>query len=156
MDRFILILTILVSTSAIAELPPEMMPLRQLESANGLLLDHAPSPRGPFWTAFGVLGFKPSTAFDEYRLSPRLQRTFPVLDQNDFFAQFTTNPTFYDALAAQYWAKLKRLAGGDPVKAAFGWHHGQTKLRKAQAEQVQSDEYAQKYERLVRPLLASK
>jgi hypothetical protein len=155
MTRTLLVLTLLPAVVLAADLPAEMKPLRTLESANGLLLDHAPSPRGPFWTAFGVLGFKPSTAFDEYRLSPRLQRQFPVLDQDDFFEQFTTNEEFYNALAAQHWAKLKRMAGGDPVRAAYGWHYGQTKLRKAQAEEVRSDEYAQKYERLARPLLAS-
>lgn len=158
MKRTLLVFTLLVPVSVLAqELPPEMVAIAHLESANGLLLDHLASPRGPFWTAFGLLGFKPSTAFDEYKLSPRLQRQFPVESQEDFFQQFTTNEKFYNALAAQHWAKLKRLAGGDPVKAAYGWHWGQTKLLHVDRIAIQTDEYVQKYIRLsTRTLFATK
>jgi hypothetical protein len=156
MNNLTLVLLLTPTAVLAADLSPEMVPIAHLESANGVLLDHQPSPRGPFWTAFGPLGLKPSTAYDEYKLSPRLQRTFPTQGEQDFLEQFTHNTTFYYALAAQHWAKLKRLAGGNLVRAAFGWHWGQTRLLKARAEHVAADEYAQKYARLSAPLLASK
>lgn len=103
----------------------ELRAIAYNESYNNKYLDHVPSVNGPYQTAFGPLGFKPSTAHMEWKSSPKMMAEYPGLDKPlDFLAKFTTDPIFYNKLANNHFWRLKYNSKGDAVRAAYGWRFG--------------------------------
>lgn len=118
--------------------------IRKMESNNGTQLDHKASPKGAFWTAFGDMGLKPSTAMDLFKTSPKMQEKYPIQDEAQFFLVFTSNTQFYQELVKYYWAKLIRLTAGDVLTAVYLWHYGMFKP----VSDVNSDPYCLKFQEL--------
>jgi len=103
----------------------ELRAIAYNESYNNKYLDHTASVNGPYQTAFGPLGFKPSTAHIEWKSSPKMKAEYPGLDKPlDFLAKFTTDPVFYNKLANNHFWRLKTISKGDAVRAAYGWRFG--------------------------------
>lgn len=103
----------------------ELKAIAYNESYNNKYLDHVASVNGPYSTAFGPLGLKPSTAHLEWKSSHKMQAKYPNLQKPlDFLAKFTTDPVFYNEVANQHFWRLKQIAGGDAVRAAYGWRFG--------------------------------
>lgn len=126
-------------------LHPDMIPIAHLESSFGQNMAHASHPKGEFHTAFGALGFKPSTAHEEYTKSKLMNQNYPGLAApEDFMAKFKGDPKFYNLLASAHFARLKQRHG-DPQKAAYAWRWGSTACANATDEQIQNDVYVQKY-----------
>lgn len=127
-------------------LNPELKAIAWQESYNNTHIDHEASKRGPYFTAFGPLGLKPSTAHLEWSNSKKLQTAYPGLeDKIVFLRKMTLDPFFYNVLANQHWWRLKQQADGDVLRASFGWRWGAGMLEKATAVDVLSDEYVAKY-----------
>lgn len=127
-------------------LSTEMHPIAHLESAWGKHLSHERCPGGDFHTAFGALGFKPSTAHEQYKRSKLMQKAYPGLDdQGQFMERFREDPHFYNAMANNHWAWLKNQVGGDPHKAAFGWRWGIGAATQASENEIGDDDYVQHY-----------
>jgi hypothetical protein len=127
-------------------LNPELNAIAWQESYFNTNLDHEKSPNGPYHTAFGPLGFKPSTAHLEYKASKVLQQKYPGLaSPRAFLKKFIFTPVFYNELANAHWNRLKKQAGGETWKAAFAWRWGPGAMAKATQEEIMSDEYVTKY-----------
>lgn len=124
----------------------ELKAIAWQESYFNTRLDHEPSKNGPYQTAFGPLGFKPSTAHLEYKASAKLKKQFPGLNEIEpFLRTFMFNPTFYNELANNHFWRLRKMAGGDAWKAAFGWRWGPGILLGASESDIVADEYVVKY-----------
>lgn len=127
-------------------LSSEMHPIAHLESGWGKYLAHDRCPGGDFHTAYGALGFKPSTAHEQYKRSKIMQRAYPNLhDQGKFMERFREDPHFYNAMANNHWSWLKSQVGGDPHKAAFGWRWGIGAASRASEDEIGTDDYVQHY-----------
>jgi 8-oxo-dGTP pyrophosphatase MutT (NUDIX family) len=131
-------------------LPREMMAIARNESAGGALWSHAKNLAGPFWTAYGPLGMKPATAYDEFRMPhmAAVRKTFPGLeDPREFMNEFRINPNLYNAVATGHWNRLIRTAGGNDELAAYGWNQGLGALQTAMANghDVGDHDYVSKY-----------
>lgn len=128
---------------------PGLRPIAHLESSWGKNVDHVPSPKGEFHTAYGALGFKPMTAHDEYKRQKSLQMLYPGLDEPDtFMERFKGDSKFYNAVASTHWQRLKRLLGGDSGKAAFAWRWGLGAAQAADDQTISDDDYVHKYRAL--------
>lgn len=126
-------------------LHPDMIPIAHLESSFGQNMNHAANPQGAFRTAFGALGFKPSTAHEEYTKSKFMAKKYPGLERpEDFLKTFQGDPKFYNLLASAHFARLK-ARHGDAAKAAYAWRHGSTACAQASDEQIKNDAYVQRY-----------
>ncbi len=131
-------------------LPREMMAIARNESNVGQYWDHAKNQAGPFWTAYGPLGLKPATAYDEFRMPhmAAVRRSFPGLENpTDFLNEIRVNPNLYNAVATGHWNRLKNMAGGDDEKAAYGWNQGVGALQVAMqnGDDVSDHDYVSKY-----------
>lgn len=105
-------------------LTEELHPIAHLESSWGKNLKHLAHSGGEYHTAFGALGFKPSTAHEEYKKSTLMQKVYPGLkDPADFLAHFKSNPKFYNLLASAHWQRLK-TRHGSAEEAARAWRYG--------------------------------
>ncbi len=123
----------------------DLYPIAHLESSWGKNTNHKPNAAGDYHTAFGALGFKPSTAHEEYKKSPLMSKNFPNLtDPADFLKTFKENPKFYNLLASAHFARLK-ARHGDELKAAYAWRHGSGACAKASPELQSSDPYIIQY-----------
>lgn len=126
-------------------LDSELIPIAHLESSFGQNTNHAKNPGGPWKTAFGALGFKPETAYEEYLRSTQLKGRYPqAVDKDTFLTTFTTDPSFYNRVASQHFRYLRRNHGSDD-KAAYAWRWGNTAAAQAPDAKWKSDEYVQKY-----------
>lgn len=126
----------------------DLYPIAQLESSGGKNLNHAPNPAGEYHTAFGALGFKPSTAHEEYKKSPLMMKGYPGLaDPATFMHQFKGDPKFYNLLASAHFARLK-ARHGDVKKAAYAWRHGSGAAQRASPELMDQDPYVIQYQSL--------
>lgn len=124
----------------------ELVPVAWNESYYNTHLDHEESKNGPYQTAFGPLGLKPSTAHLEWKASPKLQKEYPGLETPSAFLRlFQTSVSFYNRLANNHWARLKTIAQGDLLKAAFGWRYGPGFIADVTPEQLVAELYIQKY-----------
>lgn len=123
----------------------ELYPIAHLESSWGKNMNHAPNPAGDYHTAFGALGFKPSTAHEEYKKSPLMMKNYPGLaDPADFLKSFKADPNFYNLLASSHFARLK-ARHGDVKKAAYAWRHGSTAAMRASPDLMEQDPYVIQY-----------
>ncbi len=115
------------------------------ESNYGKYLNHAPHPRGPFDTAFGSLGLKPSTAHDIYIKSPRLRVRFPGLeDKATFLNRFWRDATLYMYCANWYWYSLRKNTPS-LARAVYSWRWGLTASTKVSDIMISVDPYVIKY-----------
>ncbi len=135
-------------------LPRELMAISKLESNSGKNLNHVPNKAGQFHSAFGELGMKISTAHDEYKKSPALQKKYPKLhDPADFVDVFTSNPSFYNEIAIHHFNNLKSRHGS-PEEAARAWRFGSNAVMdsnhpKHQQAMEDSGGYVSKYKKLL-------
>lgn len=126
-------------------LHPDMHPIAFLETSYGKNMNHAPHAKGDFDTAYGPLGFKPSTGFDEFSKNKHLLELYPHLKEKDSFTkEFKENPKFYNLVAGTHWNRLKRNTGSNSG-AAFAWRWGLGAYNKATPEARENDDYVKKY-----------
>jgi len=129
-------------------LDSDLIPIAHLESSFGKNINHAPNPKGEYYTAYGAVGMKPVTAHEEYNKNQTLQKLYPNLkDPAEFMKAMKTIPRFYNLLASTHFARMKHLHGS-AAKAAYAWRHGHTAAMGASPEQIDSDLYVQKYRHL--------
>jgi hypothetical protein len=128
-------------------LHPEMHAIAFLESSYGGNMNHAPNSLGDWHTAKGPLGFKPSTAYEEFSKSKHLQALYPDVQTKEQFQEHFKKPDFYNLVAASHWSRLKRSTGS-PKGAALAWRYGLTGHNNMPEEARNSDNYAQKYQKL--------
>lgn len=121
----------------------DLYPISRLESNNGLRVDHEPSVRGPFYTALGHLGLKPSTAWGFYQKSKALQMRYPGLDRDSFFEKLQADQAFYNEVASVGFNRMKVHFG--LIKAVMAWRWGSGAAEDATDDEVCSDEYVQHY-----------
>lgn len=131
-------------------LPKEMMAISRNESMGGKYWQHEKNQAGPFWTAYGPLGMKPATAYDEFRMPhmAAVRKAFPGLeDPREFLNEFRVNPNLYNSVATGHWNRLSRTAGGNDELAAYGWNQGIGALQNAMKDgvDVSDHDYVQKY-----------
>lgn len=128
-------------------LHPDLVPIAHLESSWGKNITHG-AGKNEMDTAFGALGFKPQTAYEEYSKSKSAQKLHPnLLDQNAFLNEFRGNPEFYNHMASQHFNRLTKLHGS-PEKAAYAWRWGSTAAANADDATIESEPYVQKYKAL--------
>lgn len=126
-------------------LHPEMHGIAFLESSYGQNMKHAAHAKGDFDTAYGPLGFKPSTAYDEFYKNKHLTKIYPdFADKEKFTNEFKTNPDFYNLVAGTHWNRLKKNTGS-PKGTAFAWRWGLKAFKDAKPEVVDADDYVKKY-----------
>lgn len=131
-------------------LDKDLYPIAHLESSWGQNMNHGKNSAGEYHTAYGALGFKPSTAHERYKKSPLMQKQFPGLtDPADFLKTFKNNPKFYNQLATEHFNYLKGRHGA-PEEAARAWRYGSTAVMK-QVPDVMADKegYVSKYKALI-------
>jgi hypothetical protein len=124
-------------------LTPDLYGISHLESNNGLHVNHEPSIRGPFYTALGHLGLKPSTAWGFYQKSPILRMRYPGLDQDTFFEKLRTDVAFYNEVASTGFQRMKRHFG--LPRSIFAWRWGDGAAEDASEADIRADAYVGKY-----------
>lgn len=123
----------------------DLIPISQLESSGGKFTNHAKNSAGEFHTAFGPLGLKISTAHEQWRKHPELQKKFPNMkDPAVFMAAIKKNPAMYNAIASSHFNTLKQKHGS-PEKAAYAWRFGSGAAFKAADTKIESEPYVVKY-----------
>jgi hypothetical protein len=123
----------------------ELIPIAWNESYFNRNIDHLPSVRGPYYTAFGPLGHKPSTAHIEYKRSKKIQKEYPGLfNPDDFLKMFYTDVEFYNKLSNLHWWFLKSVSDNDVSLSAFKWHLGPN-LAEYHYDMITSDDYVLRY-----------
>jgi len=126
----------------------DLIPIAQLESSGGKFTNHAKNSAGEFHTAFGPLGLKISTAHEQWRKHPELQKQYPNMkDPAVFMAAIKKNPAMYNAIASSHFNTLKQKHGS-PEKAAAAWRHGSGAVFKMKPEQIENDDYVVKYKQM--------
>jgi 8-oxo-dGTP pyrophosphatase MutT (NUDIX family) len=125
----------------------DLYPIAHLESTFGKRLLHQPHSKGEYHTAFGALGFKPSTAHEEYKKSKVLQSSYPgLLDPAEFMGAFKKDPKFYNMLASAHFTRLKVRHGGSAEEAARAWRYGSNAVINKKPEATEDKEgYVAKY-----------
>ena len=132
-------------TWPLAGLSSELTFIAHAESNYGKYLNHAKHIKGPFDTAFGSLGLKPSTAHDTYIKSPQLRIKFPGLeDKGLFLNRFWRDAQLYMHCANFHWYSLRKNTSS-LSRAVFSWRWGLTASRAATEVTVDSDPYVVKY-----------
>ena len=133
------------NTWPLANLDKELRGIAMLESSYGQNVDHKQSVYGPFYTAYGSLGLKPSTAYDMYSRFPALQAKYPELtDKSAFLNRFWSDPALYKEFAEFHWHYL-RTNTSSLRRAAYSWRYGLTAQMNSKDEVVGADEYVVKY-----------
>jgi 8-oxo-dGTP pyrophosphatase MutT (NUDIX family) len=125
---------------------PELHAIAGSESSWGKNVNHAPHSKGWYHTAHGSVGLKPVTAHEDYLRSSKLKASFPGLqDAQTFTNKFHTDTGFYNTVANHHWNRLKGHFGGNASKTAYAWRWGIGAAGKASDEQVNQDDYVQKF-----------
>jgi len=123
----------------------DLIPISQLESSGGKFTNHAKNSAGEFHTAFGPLGLKISTAHEQWRKHPELQKKYPNMkDPAVFLAAIKKNPAMYNAIASSHFNTLKQKHGS-PERAAYAWRFGSGAAFKAADTKIESEPYVVKY-----------
>jgi len=136
------------STWPLEGLTGEVNNIAYLESYYGKYVNHDAHARGIFHTAFGSLGLKPVTAHTTYIQSPKLQKKFPGLkDQQNFLLEFWRNKELYTQCANYHWYYLRKVTP-TLARAVYSWRWGLTASNKATDEQIAADTYTVKYAEL--------
>lgn len=123
----------------------DLQVLAEIESRSGKSMKHQMHSSGhPFKTAFGPVGFKPMSAFEEYSKTPHLREIYPeyaekTVPEKDrqiaFNKEFQTNPDFHNTIANSHWNTLLTKFDNKPEVAAFAWRFG----RKAAIDALDAD-----------------
>lgn len=138
-------------------LHPDLIPIAHLESSFGKNMKHAAHSKGEYHTAIGALGFKPSTAHEEYLRSKHMQKLFPGhTDQSQFMDEIRENPSFYNSLAALHFNNIKKRLGGSLDRAVFAWRWGQGASERADDKTIQNDGYVKNYKKIAAGLNSTK
>ena len=88
----------------------DLLPVAHLESNFGEFVNHPRHHLGIHHTAYGALGFKPVTAYEEYQHAPAIQGQYPGLSNTqEFDTAFQRDPKFYNTLASSHFARLKAI-----------------------------------------------
>lgn len=128
----------------------ELNNIAYMESYYGKYVDHEPHSKGPFHTAFGSLGLKPVTAWTTYMHSPRLQKKFPGLQDEDIFLrEFWHNTELYTQCANFHWWHLRHTTAS-LARAVFAWRWGITASDEATEAQIEADAYTTRYAELTK------
>lgn len=142
-----------ISTWPLEGINGELNNIAYMESYYGVYINHEPHVRGPFHTAFGSLGLKPVTAYDQYIKSPKLQKRFPSLQNEQVFLQeFWSNRELYTQCANFHWWFL-RHATPTLARAVYSWRWGLTAANEATDEQIVVDTYTARYTELTQKWL---
>lgn len=104
-------------------LHPELQRIAHLETRGRHDLPHAAHSKGDWHTAFGAVGFKPVSGYDQYRRSQGLQAAHPGLDETTFAEKFKADPDFYNEVASDHWQWLKNKLK-TPERTAYAWRFG--------------------------------
>lgn len=130
------------------DLDQELLPIAFLESSYGLNINHRPHSRGDFYSSYGALGLKPSTAYDEYVRSPSLRSKWPGLnDPVAFTTSFKAEPELYRDACNTHWHRM-RSKTTSLARAVFSWRWGYTAAIQAKEEQIAQDQYVVSYLRI--------
>jgi len=129
-------------------LEPELQPIAYLESKNNHGLAHKTHSKGEWNTAYGALGMKPSSGYDQYQKSPSLKSDYPGLDEESFESLFREDTDFYNAVANDHWLGLISKLG-TPERAAFAWRFGRGAALNATDEEIKAAPYVKAYMRLL-------
>ena len=122
-----------------------LVPIAHLESSWGKNMNHAPNSKGEYHTAYGPVGFKPSTAHEEWSKSKKLKETFPGLeDPATFMDKFKNDWKFHNLLASAHFLRLFHRHGS-VEKAAYAWRWGSTAASGATDEQINKEPYVMRY-----------
>ena len=122
-----------------------LIPIAHLESSFGQNMNHAPHAKGEYHTAVGAVGFKPSTAHEEWGKSKKLKELYPGLeDPATFMAKFKTDHKLYNLLASSHFLRLVQRHG-TPEKAAYAWRWGSTAAAGASQDAIDSSPYVMRY-----------
>lgn len=144
-----------VSTWPLEGMSGELNNIAYMESYYGKYVDHEPHARGPFHTAFGSLGLKPVTAHWQYMKSPKLQKMFPGLqNEQAFLHEFWHNRELYTQCANFHWWYLRRVTTTLP-RAVYSWRWGLTASNEASDEQIAADTYTNRYAELTQKWLTT-
>lgn len=128
----------------------EMHPIAHLESSWGRNMAHEAHSKGLFNTAYGAVGLKPVTAYEQYMRDPDLQAEYPDLaDKDAFLKKMRFYPEFYNAVASSHWNWLGKQHGNSPAKTAFAWRWGTGAARRASPDEIADDGYVSKYLRIL-------
>ncbi len=125
-------------------LHPGLHPVAHLESSFGKNVHHEPHSKGVFHTAYGALGMKPISAYDQYQNSKALQAKYPGLDPEEFTAKFHNDSKFYNEVASDHWQWLKDKLK-TPERTAYGWRWGRGAALKATPQQIAKSGYVKEY-----------
>ena len=129
-------------------LEPELQPIAYLESKNNHGLTHKAHSKGEWDTAYGALGMKPSSGYDQYQKSSSLKSDYPGLDEQSFDSLFREDTDFYNAVANDHWLGLISKLG-TPERAAFAWRFGRGAALNATDEEIKAAPYVKAYMRLL-------
>lgn len=123
----------------------ELYPIAFLESNFNKNIDHEKSIRGDFFTAFGPLGLKPITAWEQFKKTPYIKKQYAHIDtQQEFENLFYNSIGFYNKIASAHWRSL-RLRYPTVFYAAYAWRWGPGAADKIQEEELWQDEYVNRY-----------
>lgn len=123
----------------------DLIPIAHLESSFGQNMNHTPHSKGDYHTAFGPVGFKPSTAHEEWNKTKKLKQLYPGLeDPKDFMDKFKSDWKFHNLLASSHFMRLMHRHGS-PEKAAYAWRWGTGAASGATEDVINKDNYVQRY-----------
>ena len=126
----------------------DLIGIAHLESNFNQNTNHTKNPKGDFETAYGPLGMKPSTAYEEYTKSDKLKSLFPGLeDKTQFTEKFKNDWKFHNLTASSHWLRLKYRHKSNEA-AAYAWRFGSTAAQTAAPELINETPYVQKYQAL--------
>lgn len=116
-------------------LHPDLLPILQLESSGGRDVNHKPNPKGEYETAFGPLGLKPSTGWEEYRKSKVAVNNVNNVNNVNSIESFTkllkSDGNFYNLIANLHFTRLKYRHGSN-INASHAWRYGSTATKTLQ------------------------
>lgn len=113
------------------DLPTELKALSFAETSGGLKWGHDKHSRGEFDTAYGPVGLKPSSAYENFKNSKVLTQAYPhIVTSTDFLNEFQQNPKFYNTLASKEWSRMLKDSKGNPEEAAARWRLGSAAIDK--------------------------
>lgn len=122
-----------------------LIPIAHLESSFGQNMNHAPNSKGDYHTAFGPVGFKVSTAHEEWNKTSQLKKLFPGLeDPKTFTDKFKNDWKFYNLVATSHFLRLTHRHG-TPEKAAYAWRYGSTAAQGADESIIAKEPYVLRY-----------
>lgn len=149
----VLTMSIFATTEALATnmkwkpdgLSIELYPIAHLESSFGKNMNHDPHSKGSWFSSYGALGLKAATAYDAYKISPRLQAKFPgLLDKDRFLTAITSDWRLYNECANLHWRILRKQTSS-MEQAVFAWRWGIGAALKAGAAKIDADKYVASY-----------